>query len=60
MIYAIGIQVEKLGGDYNFRGEIRGIVHKKSGETRYVVENADGLLFIFNGSQLRVIPNNAR
>lgn len=60
MNYAIGVTVEKIGGDYNYRGEIRGIVHKKNGATRYVVENSDGLLFIFNPTQLRIIPDHAR
>lgn len=46
-------RVRKEGGDYTFEGDVRAIVHKRSGAVRYVVENDDGLLFIFSGEQLR-------
>ena len=45
-------RVFKVGGDYTFEGNIRGIICKKSGQVRYVVEDDRGLLFIFNATQL--------
>ena len=50
--YNVGDEVRKVGGDYSFCGEVRGIVVKKSGQKRYVVEDDRGLLFIFNSQQL--------
>lgn len=49
----IGDHVVKTGGDYVYDGEVRGIVVKKSGKIRYDVEDNRGLLFIFNGEQLK-------
>ena len=51
----VGIQVEKVGGDYTFVGEVRAIVVKKSGEMRFVVEDDRGILHIFHGRQLRIV-----
>lgn len=51
--FAIGDPVEKTGGDYSYRGGVVGVIRKRSGALRYVVENSDGMLFIFNESQLR-------
>lgn len=51
----IGDTFTKTGGDYTFRGEIRGIITKKSGAVRIVGENADGLLFIFNPAHITVV-----
>jgi hypothetical protein len=48
--------VEKVGGDYTFRGFVVAVFNKRrSGEIRYVVENDDGVLHIFSGMQLRVL-----
>jgi hypothetical protein len=48
----LGKWVKKTGGDYYFEGEIIGIIQKRSGATRVVVEDTRGLLFIFNPGQL--------
>lgn len=45
--------VEKTGGDYYYRGTVCGIITKRSGEVRFVVEDDRGMLFIFNRGQLR-------
>ena len=50
--FRIGDPVAKVGGDYRFEGKVAGIVRKKSGQIRYVVEDDRGLLFIFNPAQL--------
>lgn len=51
----VGEHVIKDGGDYTFKGIIVAKFTKVAGQTRYVVENREGLLFIFNGEQLRVM-----
>jgi hypothetical protein len=48
--------VEKVGGDYRYEGVVVGVVTKRSGHVRYVVEDDRGMLFIFNGGQLRLSP----
>lgn len=50
-----GDYVKKTGGDYVFYGEVRVELTKKSGAKRYVVENMDGVLMIFNGAVLQHI-----
>src|ERR1700686_1972335 len=50
----IGDLVEKIGGDYTFKGVIAGEVIKCSGETRYVVEDDRGALHIYRGAQLKL------
>ncbi len=42
----------KTGGDYRFYGKVRAVFLKNSGALRYVVENEDGMLFIFSEAQL--------
>ena len=49
---------KKAGGDYAFEGTIQAIFHKRSGQTRIVVENDDGLLFIMNATQVEFVPDN--
>jgi hypothetical protein len=49
----IGDTVEKVGGDYTFRGVVVSVLAKRSGAVRVVVENSDGVLFIFNPDNLR-------
>lgn len=53
-----GQYVIKTGGDYKFCGFIVSIFRKSTGHTRIVVEDARGLLFIFNPSQLDVCTEN--
>jgi hypothetical protein len=48
----IGKAVHKTSGDYQFDGEVVGVVHKKSGEIRFVVEDDRGLLLIMNARQI--------
>ncbi len=50
----VGAHVEKTGGDYRYEGFVVADFVKASGQRRLVVENADGMLFIFNPSQLRL------
>lgn len=45
-------RVRKLGGDYTFAGEVVAAFAKTSGAERVVVENAHGILHIFNPAQL--------
>lgn len=52
-VFDVGCKVEKVGGDYRFEGEVVAAFCKLSGEFRYVVEDDRGVLFIFNGRQLR-------
>src|SRR5262245_59243380 len=58
--FDVGDRVRKTGGDYMFVGHVimRG-TKIKSDAIRYVVENADGLLHIFNEQQLILIKKNA-
>lgn len=45
--------VEKLGGDYSFRGVVVSIFKKEgSGIIRVVVQNSEGILHIFSPKQL--------
>jgi hypothetical protein len=37
---------------YKFNGSVRAVFQKLDGQTRYVVENPDGILHIFNRGQL--------
>lgn len=50
--FAVGDRVVKDGGDYTYRGTIVAVFNKLSGVERIVVENEDGMLFIFNAGQL--------
>ncbi len=52
-IYAVGDQVGKYVGDYVFEGEVRGVIYKKNGTIRYVVEDQRGILMIFAPGQLQ-------
>ena len=44
----IGDKVEKIGGDYQFKGQIVAAFKKISGVKRYVVEDDRGVLHIFS------------
>ena len=49
----VGDRVVKNGGDYTYEGVVVAKFWKRNGHTlRYVVENDDGMLFIFNSGQL--------
>jgi hypothetical protein len=50
--FDVGTFVVKSKGDYIFSGHVVTVFRKRSGAVRYVVENADGVLHIFNHSQL--------
>lgn len=50
--FNVGDYVSKTGGDYRFSGKIVAAFHKASGLARYVVENGDGILHIYNGKTL--------
>lgn len=47
----IGRAVAKRGGDYEFDGEIRAVIVKRSGAVRYAVEDDRGLLLVMNARQ---------
>ncbi len=51
----VGDEVEKVGGDYSFSGWIVSKFTKRTGATRFVVEDSRGLLFIFNETNLQLI-----
>lgn len=51
-LFYFGDHVSKVGGDYHFDGEIRGVVTKLSGALRYVVEDDRGVLHVFCAKQL--------
>lgn len=58
MVFKINDEVEKTTGDYRFRGTVVAVFHKLSGVERCVVENKDGMLFIFNERQLEAVSKN--
>ncbi len=47
-----GDLVMKTSGDYTFYGVVLAVFPKRSGAIRVAVENNDGLIHIFNPSQL--------
>lgn len=51
--YKVGDKVKKEGGDYKFYGTVVCVFTKLSGSVRYVVENADGIVHIFNTANLQ-------
>lgn len=51
----VGDPVQKVPGSYNFRGHVVGIIRKRSGSVRAVVENQDRILDIFRPGDLRKI-----
>jgi hypothetical protein len=57
--FAVGQQVEKVGGDYTFSGHVVAVFNKLSGEqVRYVVENGDGILHIFSARNLTAVKDD--
>ena len=59
-MFDVGDCVAKLRGDYSFEGAVVAVFNKLSGARRYVVENRDGVLHIFSGSNLGLMPEPAR
>jgi len=55
-MFAVGDRVIKDKGDYKYYGIVVGVIQKLSHAIRYVVENRDGMLFIFSESQLEHFP----
>lgn len=55
MKFNIGDVVHKTGGDYIFIGTVVAAFTKRSGVERYVVENGEGILFIFNEKSLELL-----
>jgi hypothetical protein len=53
--FGVGDRVRKDSGDYRYEGEVVAVFTKSSGVVRLVVENDDGMLFIFNESQLKLV-----
>ena len=51
-VFKVGDYVVKTSGDYIFAGHVVAAFPKISGQWRYVVENADGVLHIFSDKQL--------
>ncbi|MBI1425820.1 MAG: hypothetical protein GC149_20545 [Gammaproteobacteria bacterium] len=59
--FSWGDRVEKVTGDYTFDGVVIAAMQKVDvdtlqpvGQVRYAVQNAAGMIHIFNASQLRV------
>ena len=59
VVEVVGLPVSKRGGDYEFDGEIRAVIPKRSGEVRYAVEDDRGLLLIMNARQCG-LPSSGR
>ena len=57
MVFSVGDKVEKTAGDYRFCGVVVSAFQKRSGPWRYVVENDDGMLFVFNATQLKKVKD---
>lgn len=55
MLVTIGDRVKKVGGDYDFEGEVVAVFSKRSGVTRVVVEDDRGVLMIYSEKNLTVI-----
>lgn len=54
MTFNVGDRVEKVTGDYVFRGVVVSVFKKRNGLVRVVVENQDGLLHIFSETNLEL------
>jgi hypothetical protein len=50
--YAVGDEVEKVGGDYRFAGTVVAVFRKRGGAVRLVVEDERGLLMIYSEKNL--------
>ena len=57
MSFEVGQRVIKDSGDYTYNGIVVSVFAKRSGAVRLVVENDDGMLFIFNEKQLKLVQD---
>lgn len=53
--FPVGQQVRKVGGDYEWVGDVRACYQKRNGLWRVVSENDQGLNHIFSPNQLEVV-----
>ncbi|MDE2031365.1 MAG: hypothetical protein KGI58_03870 [Patescibacteria group bacterium] len=51
--FSEGESVIKNTGDYTFDGIVLSVFRNRSGSPRYVVENEQGIIHIFNHNQLK-------
>lgn len=56
--FKIGDTVKKVTGDYYYIGVVVAVFTKLNGIIRLVVENKDGMLFIFNENSLEYVAGN--
>jgi hypothetical protein len=52
-IYKVGDKVEKVGGDYTFKGTVVSVFEKLSGAVRLVVEDDRGVLHVYSEKNLK-------
>jgi hypothetical protein len=52
--FLIGQKVEKIGGDYQFDGEIVAVFTKRDKTIRIVVEDDRGVLLVFNPRNIQL------
>jgi hypothetical protein len=50
----VGSIVEKIGGDYDFQGQVVSVFHKKDGKIRYVVEDDRRCLHLYSEKNLKL------
>lgn len=53
MKFFVGDKVEKVGGDYTFKGVVVAAFYKLSGAPRYVVEDDRGVLHVYSAANLQ-------
>jgi hypothetical protein len=53
---AAGDTVEKIGGDYRFKGRVVAAFRKLGGQPRYVVEDDRGVLHVYSRANLGLLP----
>ena len=46
------VRLTVTGNDYSYEGWVAGVVIKRSGAIRYVIEDDNGRLFIHNATQI--------
>ena len=56
-MFNVGDLVEKVGGDYTFKGNIVSVFEKLSGAVRLVVEDDRGVLHVYNEKILRLVDH---
>jgi len=52
--FKVGDQVEKVGGDYQFKGTVVSVFKKLSEKIRYVVEDDRGVLHVYSAKNLKL------